>query len=674
MTLASVRFGNVLGSRGSFLSVLADQIARDEPVTVTHPDVSRFFMTVEEAVGLVLETAAMAEYAETFVLDMGEPVQIVSLVRNYATQLKLPNVEIRYTGLRPGEKLAEKVFSDAEERVPSAHPKIWATRARRAVGRTFAWLLDDLYAAADDGDSASGEGTAAAARPRVSAHRPPGDDGQRRRTVSGRLLMRALTTAGERVVIDCALPRLSSLIESAAAGELRDATTAAQTIHLEIQADRRPFGHSGWTLVTRGAWAAPPRVLVADACSSGFDLLVDPRGPTLHVTARYRPTPRTRAANMALASRFRLLAAQTLLHYPALWWASLRGRVPLHVSVMSGSDGVTMLAGPGGVGKSTLLSAGLPHGEVATADNLCACDTRTAYGLVEPLRVEGGRPGGSGGSGTHGAAGAAGRTRTAARSTRCLAGSRPSSRTGSWSCAAPTRMSNGPRSGRSRQVRQRGSWSRVPTWPANCGASGRCPARLRSGPGWGRAHPEVASVAAALATRLPCLEVRLTAGCTSAHRRAARPGWCAMSRLSVAVVVTRLQAGAGGVALRGALALDAQRYQTTIIAGGTGGAADSDGSGDSLLTRATDAGMRVLTVPELVSPLAPAHRCPGTARSHRPAGRGRLRRGPYAQRESRRTRAGWRRRGPASPGWSTPSMASRFTSSSRGRAGRRTSA
>ncbi len=153
VTLASVRFGNVLGSRGSFLSVLADQIARDEPVTVTHPDVSRFFMTVEEAVGLVLETAAMAEYAETFVLDMGEPVQIVNLVRNYATQLKVPNVEIRYTGLRPGEKLSEKVFSDAEERVPSAHPKIWATR-RTEPPTDFAWLLDDLYAAADDGDSA----------------------------------------------------------------------------------------------------------------------------------------------------------------------------------------------------------------------------------------------------------------------------------------------------------------------------------------------------------------------------------------------------------------------------------------------------------------------------------------------------------------------------------------
>ena len=152
VTLASVRFGNVLGSRGSFLSVLADQIARAEPVTVTHPDVTRFFMTVEEAVGLVLEAAAMAEYAETFVLDMGEPVQIVDLVRNYAEQLKLPNVEIRYTGLRPGEKLAEKVFSDAEERVPSAHPKIWATR-RTEPPEDFPLLLERLYAAAHDGDS-----------------------------------------------------------------------------------------------------------------------------------------------------------------------------------------------------------------------------------------------------------------------------------------------------------------------------------------------------------------------------------------------------------------------------------------------------------------------------------------------------------------------------------------
>lgn len=153
VAMASVRFGNVLGSRGSLLSVVADQIARDEPVTVTHPDVTRFFMTIEEAVGLVLETASMAEYAETFVLDMGEPVPIVDLVRNYAEQLHLPEIQIRYTGLRPGEKLSEKVFSDTEERVPSAHPKIWATRsAQPAPG--FTPLLASLYGAADDGHAA----------------------------------------------------------------------------------------------------------------------------------------------------------------------------------------------------------------------------------------------------------------------------------------------------------------------------------------------------------------------------------------------------------------------------------------------------------------------------------------------------------------------------------------
>src|SRR5947209_1762451 len=76
--MASVRFGNVLGSRGSLLSVLAAQVARDQAITITHPDVTRFFMTTEEAVGLVLEAAAMAEYAETFILDMGDPVPIVA--------------------------------------------------------------------------------------------------------------------------------------------------------------------------------------------------------------------------------------------------------------------------------------------------------------------------------------------------------------------------------------------------------------------------------------------------------------------------------------------------------------------------------------------------------------------------------------------------------------------
>jgi FlaA1/EpsC-like NDP-sugar epimerase len=150
--MASVRFGNVLGSRGSLLSVLADQVSRDQVITVTHPDVTRFFMTVEEAVGLVLEAVTMAEYAETFVLDMGEPVGIVDLVHKYAEAVHMPKVTIRFTGLRQGEKLNEKVFSDSEVRLPTAHPKVWATRATEPPPR-FAEMLEELYLATAENDA-----------------------------------------------------------------------------------------------------------------------------------------------------------------------------------------------------------------------------------------------------------------------------------------------------------------------------------------------------------------------------------------------------------------------------------------------------------------------------------------------------------------------------------------
>jgi FlaA1/EpsC-like NDP-sugar epimerase len=146
--LASVRFGNVLGSRGSFLSVLSEQIENGEAVTVTHPEVTRFFMTVEEAVGLVIEAATMAEHGETFVLDMGEPVRIVDLVRKYAEEIHVgERFSIRFTGLRPGEKLSESLFSAQEERVKTAHPKIWCTRSS-PLPRDFQLWLTDLFTAA----------------------------------------------------------------------------------------------------------------------------------------------------------------------------------------------------------------------------------------------------------------------------------------------------------------------------------------------------------------------------------------------------------------------------------------------------------------------------------------------------------------------------------------------
>ncbi|MBO2448258.1 polysaccharide biosynthesis protein [Actinomadura barringtoniae] len=148
---AAVRVGNVIGEPGSLLSILAHRISSGEVVTITHPEVARHFMTVDEAAGLLLEAAALAEEAETFVLDMGSPVPVIELVHRYAEQLRLPEVTIRFSGLGPGEKLAEKTFSDSERRIRTAHPKIWATRpAPPPAG--LPQLLDALCGAARDGD------------------------------------------------------------------------------------------------------------------------------------------------------------------------------------------------------------------------------------------------------------------------------------------------------------------------------------------------------------------------------------------------------------------------------------------------------------------------------------------------------------------------------------------
>jgi FlaA1/EpsC-like NDP-sugar epimerase len=126
--LSAVRFGNVLGSRGSLLHVIRDQLAHGSEVTVTDPEVTRFFMTIEEAVGLVLEAARMADGTATYVLDMGEPVKIVDLVSRFAHLLSVPEVTFRFTGLRPGEKLNEELFGDGEDRRPTAHTRISMTR------------------------------------------------------------------------------------------------------------------------------------------------------------------------------------------------------------------------------------------------------------------------------------------------------------------------------------------------------------------------------------------------------------------------------------------------------------------------------------------------------------------------------------------------------------------
>ena len=122
-TYLSVRFGNVLGSRGSMLTTFQRQIERGGPITVTHPDVTRFFMTIEEAVQLVIQAGAIGSHGDALVLDMGEPVRIDDVARQLVDQAER-KVEIVYTGLRPGEKLHEVLRGADEVGVSGPHPMI----------------------------------------------------------------------------------------------------------------------------------------------------------------------------------------------------------------------------------------------------------------------------------------------------------------------------------------------------------------------------------------------------------------------------------------------------------------------------------------------------------------------------------------------------------------------
>lgn len=142
----SVRFGNVLGSNGSVVPLFRQQIAAGGPVTVTHPDMRRYFMTIREAVQLVLQASTMGKGSEIFVLDMGEPVSIVSLARN---MIRLSGhepdveIEIRFTGLRPGEKLFEELALEGESHLPTYHHKIKIfCGSRKEAAPMESWLSE----------------------------------------------------------------------------------------------------------------------------------------------------------------------------------------------------------------------------------------------------------------------------------------------------------------------------------------------------------------------------------------------------------------------------------------------------------------------------------------------------------------------------------------------------
>jgi FlaA1/EpsC-like NDP-sugar epimerase len=153
----TVRFGNVLGSAGSVIPIFQEQIARGGPVTVTHPEMQRYFMTIPEASQLVLQAGTMGEGGEIFILDMGAPVRIADLARDLIALSGLRpdvDVEIQFTGIRPGEKLFEEIAVDAESADKTRHPKIFVGRFRPHAWDAVQRHVAALDAAAGDGAEA----------------------------------------------------------------------------------------------------------------------------------------------------------------------------------------------------------------------------------------------------------------------------------------------------------------------------------------------------------------------------------------------------------------------------------------------------------------------------------------------------------------------------------------
>ena len=155
LTPVAVRFGNVLGSRGSVIPFFQGQIERGGPVTVTHPEVERYFMTIPEAVALVLQAGALGEGAEVFILEMGEPVRIVDLAREMIRLAGLEpdeDIPIVFTGLRPGEKIREELISHDQNVIGTRHHKITCLRSQSVEYTWLSGKVEELREAAIDMD------------------------------------------------------------------------------------------------------------------------------------------------------------------------------------------------------------------------------------------------------------------------------------------------------------------------------------------------------------------------------------------------------------------------------------------------------------------------------------------------------------------------------------------
>ncbi|MGO9865875.1 MAG: polysaccharide biosynthesis protein [Terriglobales bacterium] len=147
----SVRFGNVLGSSGSVIPLFQEQIRQNQPITITHPEITRFFMTISEAVSLVLQAFAIGRDGDILVLDMGEPVRVADLAKTLVRLSGKSRQEFKFIGLRPGEKLFEELFYPDERVSPSACQKIARTESARLAWPALKGNLDELHAAVSVG-------------------------------------------------------------------------------------------------------------------------------------------------------------------------------------------------------------------------------------------------------------------------------------------------------------------------------------------------------------------------------------------------------------------------------------------------------------------------------------------------------------------------------------------
>lgn len=154
----AVRFGNVLGSSGSAVPIFEEQLAQGKSITITHPSVRRYFMTIDEAAQLVLLAGALPGRGGTYVLEMGEPIRILDLVNSLAFVMNIPqeNVDLNFCGLRPGEKLDEELFFEDERRDQTPNPLvIHVHRPARPLDAVRSWLIDLKNAVASDPDTAA---------------------------------------------------------------------------------------------------------------------------------------------------------------------------------------------------------------------------------------------------------------------------------------------------------------------------------------------------------------------------------------------------------------------------------------------------------------------------------------------------------------------------------------